>query len=502
MNNLNKIITIDPYQHKNYVFKDGNINRIGKLSYNTSNFITSFISSKKVIIEVLEISANILEEDIANVLELKAYEELGLDQVKEYRIEYFAQGRHNEFERYIVCVIDPEEMDEDFGEILQQTKYLDLLMPAPLLYGALYKKRIITSSSSVHAYINIGLDDLFITFYRDGEYFYSKSIDGSLKEFHIKYMEITGEEISDTEFYEILHTTGLKSSDGNIRQAVSRILSDMFSEISAVLIYAKRSFDFDFIEDLFYSTSFGEIPGFSEQSYSSTGTSSIYIPFDFGIVSSEPVDLLQILMATYSELYINGTYPDINFLLYDRPPPFHKRASGQFLISLSLATLIGLSVPGFFLAKSYINKGSIYLLEKENLELSAQSSKYQDILSKQRKQLKNVKADLNIQVNIYQKKNKTIRSIYDKKVHYVMKSDLLHKFSEEITKFDIEIDSVKTSENYFVFELVSDNEDKITDFIKYVSTVHYKNIKNLDIKSIIYDPERKQYIGKLEVDLK
>lgn len=502
MKNITNIVTIDPFLKKNFSFKDNELKRIPRLGYNSSNFVTSFIPSNKVIISVLEISANIMDEDVADVLNLKAYEELGLDQAKEYQMEYISQGRFKEYERYIVCIVDPLELNDIFEETLDSTKYLDLLVPAPLLYKGLYDSRIVATSPGVHSYLYFSENDIFITFYRDGDYFYSKTIEGSITEFHSKYMEETESEISVKDFLAIFKK-GLENDDHNKRQLISRNLTDVFSEINAIIIYAKRSFDFEQIESFFYSTTFGNINGVSELSYYKTGYSVKEIPFDFRIESIDSdIDILHFLMVLYSQKFLTVGNELLNFLIYDRPPAFHKRASGQFIMSFGLAVIIGVSVPGYFLGKNYFNQVQIYMKEKEVKELDIETNKYQTILSNQRKKLKEINEKVLKKKKIYDNKNKTIRSIYDKKVHYKMKSDLLHQFSVEINNFGIEIEKVKTKDDFFFFYIVSDNEDKITDFIKNISSNYYKKIRHIDIKSISYNEEKDLYYGTLEVDLK
>ena len=80
------IMTVNAYTDKYYVFKNDTFQPLNKLSYNTSNYMTSYLSNKDMINTTVHLSRSIPEEDIADILDIKAYEELGLDQASDYII--------------------------------------------------------------------------------------------------------------------------------------------------------------------------------------------------------------------------------------------------------------------------------------------------------------------------------------------------------------------------------------------------------------------------------
>ena len=83
---IKNIVTLNAYTDKKYIFKGDTYKPLKKLSYNTSNFITSYISNKDLISTTVHLSRSIPNEDIADILDIKAYEELGLDQATNYVI--------------------------------------------------------------------------------------------------------------------------------------------------------------------------------------------------------------------------------------------------------------------------------------------------------------------------------------------------------------------------------------------------------------------------------
>jgi hypothetical protein len=142
-----------------------------KLSYNTSNFITSYVSNKDIISTTIHLSRSIPQEDIADILEIKAYEELGLDQASDYIISSTEVENGGEEREFHLFVAEPEVLDKLFLPIKQETKYIDLIIPAPLLYKTLYKKEILNDSGT-HCFMYFTQKDAFVTFYKNGEYLY------------------------------------------------------------------------------------------------------------------------------------------------------------------------------------------------------------------------------------------------------------------------------------------------------------------------------------------
>lgn len=90
---IKNIVTLNAYTSKAYLFKDDKFQSLNKFTYNTSNFIASYLSNKDVISTTIRLSRSIPQEDIADILDIKAYEELGLDQANRYIISFFEAER-------------------------------------------------------------------------------------------------------------------------------------------------------------------------------------------------------------------------------------------------------------------------------------------------------------------------------------------------------------------------------------------------------------------------
>jgi Tfp pilus assembly PilM family ATPase len=499
---IKNIVTLNAYNGQKYIFQGDMFNPLNKLTYNKANFITSFVNNKDVISTTVGISRNIPNEDLADIIDIKAYEELGLDQATNYVISSLEVESDNDERKFHIFVAKPDVLDELFLPIKQETKYIDLIIPAPLLYKTIYKKEIL-QSSGVHCFIYFTKQDAFVTFYKDGEYIYSKSIDYSIEQIYDKYCEIVGEKVDETEFYNILETEGLKTSKSDYQQNLMKIFSDVFININDIIIYVKRAFELETIDHIFIGGEKGPIVGLDEYSQNYLGLQAGDLNFNYNINNDEwYTDQLQFLMLLNSFDYLEDEDSVINLSIYHRPPAFVNRASGQFIIATFASISIGIAYPLYYLVGSYINDAKIYALDMENKKLSAEANKYKKIISEKLKQIDALDGEIKNLSNIYSSKTKTLSSIYNKKVNYKLKSELLHVFADELHKHDVNVNKIYSNNDTFWLDLKSDNDRDITELIKYISQKHFNSIKQIDIKKIAKDANNSDYNGLLKVELR
>jgi hypothetical protein len=499
---IKNIVTFNAYGDKKYIFKSDSYKSLDKFSYNTSNFIASYISNKDLISTTVYLSRSIPNEDIADILDIKAYEELGLDQAANYTISSIEVENSGEEREYHIFVAKPEVLDELFLPVKAQTKYIDLITPAPLLYKAIYKKEILQGNGT-HCFVYFTHHDAFITFYVNGEYLYSKSIEFSLEQIYDKYCELVGEKIDEKDFFNVLESEGLKTANSEYQQNFMKIFSEVFININDIIIYAKRAFQLETIDNMFIGSVNGPIVGLDEYSQNYLGLHSADLNFNYNIDSDEwYVDQLQYLMLLSSFDYMEDESSVINLSLYPRAPSFVNRASGQFIISTFAAISVGLGYPLVYLVGSYINDAKIHVLSTENNKLTAEANKYKKILGAKKKEI--AKLDKNIAniSKIYSGKTKTLTSIYDKKVNYRLKSETFYKIAEDLNKFNVHIDYMYSKNDTLWLSLVSSNDRKLTELIKYISDTHFNELNQIDIELIEKDPESNYYKGMLKVELK
>jgi len=499
---IKNIVTIDPYVHKYYIYKNNKFKPLKKLSYNTSNFVTSYISNKDLITTTVTLSRGIPEEDIPSVLEIKAYEELGLDHASDYIIKYYEVDHGGDEREFHIFAVEYAVCEKLFLPIKEQTKFIDLVVPAPLLYSSLYKREILDNHGT-HCFVYFTDHDAFIAIYKDGEYVYSKSIEYSLEQIYEKFCEILGEKVDEKEFFAVLGTEGLKTTKNQYQQALMKIFGEIFITINDVIIYVKRAYKIDHIDQLFIGSSHGPIIGLDEYSQNYLGLQSSDLNFNYNIETDEwYTDQLQCLMLLNSFDYMEDENSVVNMTIYPRPPAFVKRPGGQFLIAVFAATFIGLAWPLAYLVGSYLNDAKAIVLKQEDERLQNEANKYRKIIADKLAKIKELDDQIKTLSTRYNAKSKTLTSIYDKKVNYRLKSGVYHQIADELDKYGVHVENIKTNGDTVNLSVVSEDDRKLTELIKYISDTHFNEINQIDIKRIEKDPESKFYRGILKVDLR
>ncbi|MFK5976002.1 MAG: hypothetical protein QM493_05805 [Sulfurovum sp.] len=499
---VKNIVTLNTYSEKNYIFKNNVCSPLKKLSFNKSNFSASYVTNKNIISTSVKISRSIEDEDIADILDIKAYEDLGLDQANSYVISYMEVENEAEEREYHIFVAEPEELDELFLPVKEHTKFIDLIIPAPLLYKSLYTKEIL-SSSHTHCFVYFTMHDAFVTIYKNGEYLYSKSIEFSLDQIYDKYCEITGDKVDNKVFFNILETEGLKTINPDYQENFMKIFAEVFITINDIVIYAKRAFELKTIDQMFIGSVNGPIIGLDDYSQNYLGLNSTEFNLDFGVDNDEwYTDQLHYLMMLSSLIYMEDETSIVNLTMYPRPPSFVNRASGQFIISTASAIVLSLAYPLVYLVGSYVNDAKIYTLIGEDKELQSKATKYKGIIKSKHSTIEGLNKQIKMLLSKYTGKTKTLTAIYDKKVNYRLKSGIFHTIAEELTKFEVNIDMLKSDNDNLELSLVSSDDRKFTEVIKYISDKHFDEIVSIDIEKIEKDPINNYYKGLLKVNMR
>ncbi len=496
------IVTIDNYNGRYYRYREGSLEPISKLSYKSKTYTTTFVANKDLIIAPVSVSRNIEEEDLAGALEDKAYEELGLDPATEYLIHYKEFTGEGEGRHFQLFVLEENRYEELFGNLRQELRYVDLILPAPLLYQSLYDHNLV-ERKRVHCYLYFSNYDATVTFYRDGEYLYSKSINYSLRQLYDRYCEIAGKTVDEKQFFRIFQKEGVKTTHLEFQQNLIKLFNEIFITINDVVIYTKRAYKVDVIDQMFIGSELGPISGADEYAQNYLGLHSTSMIFDFKIKSEEwYVDQMHYMMVLSTGKYWEEPESLINFTQYPRPPAFPKRPSGQFILTMAAALLIASAYPLYFLVSSYLLDLNNYRLSKEEAALGSEVQKYRSILGKKKKEIKALDKKIATLRKIYSEKEKTLLAVYDKKVNYSLKSDQLASFAQDLERFGVQSDGMASDEDRYAISLIAQNDRNITGLVKYITEKYNKDIRRIDIERIKGEENASIYSGVLKVDLR
>jgi len=493
------IITMNPYINSYYEYKNQEFKKLNKLTYNDKNFTIAYATNKDLIIASLDVGYDADLEEIEDTIYMKAYEELGLDEEKEYTIHHQKANDDEDSTLYNVFISEPDNLGTKLKTLVEETKYIDLLIPAPLLYRTLYKNNVLENRDA-HCYIYFTMKDAFVTIYKDGEFIYSKSIEFSLEQIYEKYCALVGEKIDSEEFFEVLESEGLKTTNSVYQQNLMKLFGEVFLQINDIIIYSKRAYNIASISKLFLGSVKSPIIGLGDYGYNYLGIPTFNLDFNFDIKNDEwYVDQLQYLMVKSALDYLEGSKSVLNISSNHRPPIFTKRASGQFILSLIGASLLAIGIPLGYLIPSYMNEAYNLKLNIDNKELTGEVQKYKKILSVKQGIIKSEKKKLKDLENLFEAKVKTLTSIHKKKVNYNFKSGFLHAFAKDLERYFVHVEQIISNEDEFTLHLLSSDEKFITKYIKYISKEYSLNIKGIDIKRIERDDKDNLYRGILKV---
>ena len=494
-----KIITVDPYFQKKYEYKNQILKPVEKLYLDNKNFVISYIQNRDMIIASFDLGYNIDEAELDDLIYMKAYDELGLDSEKEYSIIHQKASNDKDSGVYHLFISEPETIDERIEPILDKTAYIDLLIPAPMLYRTLYTSSTLEANEA-HAFIYFTMSDAFVTIYNNGDFLYSKSLEFSLQQIYDKYCAMIGEKVDEKEFFEILESEGLKATDSSYQQNIMKLFSEIFLQINDIIIYTKRAYGIDTIQRLFLGSIKGPIIGLGDYGYNYLGIPTFNLDFNFDIKNDAwYLDQFQYMMVQSGLDFIQNPSKIVNLTPTPRPPVFAKRASGQFIISTVMASLLALGWPLYYIFISYSTDVYNLTLKGKERELSGIANRYKKIIASKRKIINENKKELKRLTNMFDSKAKTLTYIDNKKVNYNLKSNFLNQFAHDLIEHDVAVEEINSHNDLFTLSVVSDDDKKITKYIRDISKKYFEKIKKIDIKRISISDEDLLYRGILEV---
>ena len=503
--NFSTILSVNAY---NQNYKIGNFNSLENISnveYDKKQFVLSYLNSRHFINAQIEISKNIPDEDLFDAINNKAYDELGLDQAVEYQIKYVESFSHLDDEnRYFhIFIVDPLTIEETYEAISEEIKYIDVIVPTPLLFKSLYSTRLIDENGA-HAFVYIQEDDAFVTIYNNKEYIYTKSIKHSLENMHERFCELYGQHISYQEFTKFIATQNLKESTSPYKEFFFALYKELFTTVNEVLTYAKRAFELDKIDHLYIDFQIATKTQIFELVEVELNIRASDFSFNFGYESnSKYIDHIHALMQIYPTLEEAQRY-DCNFTIYERPPKFIKRNSGKVLMLIAASFIIAFAYPVAYWSLTYLQISHLHSLEEEYVQLHKEKIFRQ---ANVKKRLESKEKSLKIlaqQKEEYASKRDTLIKIHEVQVNYPMKAKMIASLTKDLSTFNVQLDSLEYSESElfkkFNFHLVSKSDKSITNLVKYLTKAH-ANRFTFSLNEIEYNQTLDKYVSELKVKL-
>jgi len=503
---FSSVLSVNPYKDTYFNSISSFISETSSPSYSKDQFVISYLNTKSFINAQIEISKNIPDEDLYDAISSKAYDDLALDQAIEYQIHFIESfNTLDEKNRYFhVFVVDPLEMADTFIHTVEKIKYLDIIIPAPLLLKSLYTKEII-DSDGVHCFIYFQESDAFITIYNDKEFVYTKSLKYSFIEMHERFCELYGERVDYTSFIEFFTTESLKETSSDYKEYFIKLYKEIFANINDILTYIKRAFDIDKFEHIYVGSQLQTLTKLYEMAEVELHIKSTEFNFNYGLETMQGayVDQLHALMSIYTTLDYDQKY-DCNFTLYRRPPVFLKRESGKLILLTAASFAIAFAYPITFWILSYAQALQEDLLKQKYNDLHIIKVTREATINSRLAEKNKAVALLENEKKEYSDKKNTLIKIHEVKVQYPMKASLLTTFSRELEKFGVNVEELdyKESENKksLTLHLRSKQDRQVTRLIEHLTKNYEKQFK-FELEEIYYNEDFKKYFSELKVSL-
>ena len=502
---FSSVISVNPYKDTYLSGISSFLNEVSSPEFAKDQFAISYLNTQSFINSQIEISKNIPEEDLQDAISNKAYDELALDQAVEYQIQYI-ETFHNlddENRHFHIFIVDPLTVLETYDAVVEKIKYIDVIIPSPLLLRSLYAKEII-DNGGVHCYVYFQENDAFITVYNEKEFVYTKSIKYSLLQMHERFCELYGEQVQYNDFINFISKESLKETTSEYKEFIIKLYKELFANINDILTYVKRAFEIEKIDHIYIGSQIPTVTKLNEMLEVELNIKSSDFDFDYGFESNDIyIDQLHALMHIYTTLTDDEKYTN-NFTVYHRPPKFTKRESGKIIILVAASFAIAFAYPITYWVLTYGQSLQQNLLQEQYTELH-------NVKITREATINNRETDKNKAVTLlkqekqeYTNKKNTLVKIHDVKVNYPMKAKILSKLSKDLNRFNVRMEWLTYSEDdkskNFILNLVSSNDKKITQLVEYLTKTHEGEF-TFSLEQISFEEEDKKYFSELKVEI-
>lgn len=477
------IFYIDPSSNVTLCF-DGK--HFSQTEISKKQFIASRVFYDDIISHSFKVAKSTSPEEIKSSIEIRMYEDAGLDLQKEYKITHIL--KELDFEEMVLVeafAIEKSKVEDRLKAILKKTKYIDFLAIPFLSFSTLYKNKIIAAKNDVFVYMEE--NEAFLALYKDGKYLSTKSLTNFENILHSLHKETIDMDMATLQ--DILKNKGLDPNaydrdDAHIFNALETIFADIFTKMNNVIIHNRSIFGFEKIDRLFFGTKFGRIKGLQETS--KNFFSSELELMDFNLFSEKvESNFFERILASYiydvsQELLLEQ---DITF--FKREAPFVKTEAGKFLLfACGFLCLLALYPLYLNFEIDSLEKESLHV-RKELDVIKAGTQKVREEITSERKALSLSQEELDMQTKRVENISKSIQNLYNTKIANKTVSDFFYKVNVLLQKYQLSTKSITLKNiNHMEIEVFSslDKRDTIAKFMKDLISHGFVEVNTKEIK--------------------
>ncbi len=461
------IVAVDPYIPNAYLYKKSLFEKATPKELAKNNFFISYVQTKDIISSTVDIARSISGEDLRDAIEIKAYDELGLDSGAEYSIFYFESQKQDGDERiFNVIAVDKASLYDIFADV-KDVKYIDYITTAPFLFKSLYTKNIV-DPAGIDCFVYFHKDDAFVTIYQDGEYIFSKSIRYSLKVISDTFSKELGKRVDEAEFFSMLSKTGLQNKNSSYQQQLMKLFGEVFVYVNDVILYAKRAYNLEKIDQIYLGTELGYVAGLEEFCHNYVNIPTKKLDLKIAKNSNEfEVDSMSSLMVLRAQEFLDGEVDEeTNISIFKKPPPFKNRPSGK-LVQVAAATLfLSMAYPTYqFVYNTMFLKNELQDLNTQYQQKSSESRIRKAAFASTNKAHKDIEAKLTAKNKELDFRTKLLHEIYAKKVSYPMKAKVLTDLFSKVTKHKSKVTKVENIGDDMIVTIRSQKDKYVTELL-------------------------------------
>jgi len=470
-----KIINVA--QKYQYVFDNGKV--VKKELSKEKGIITSFIHPKNLLTITKKFDIHVSEEEILLEMEKYIYSYPGVDINKEYKTVFIPVKRQNSIIMEAI-LIDTQQIQKDFDDILKVYKYIDFISPSFLSWQEYYNLTKTEPKNDIFIYLN--KDDAFLSAFDEGKYIFHKSLNklNTLS-------KLLDKDIN--EVINILKTKGLDVSqyeDESEFNIIDKFFSEFFLKVFNIINISINDYQISKFERIIFYCPF-EIKGLFKQYENYWDLNGI--EFKRSALKTE-YDHLEYLITIFNAK--NYTNEEINLTIFPKPPNFLTTKTGFSIVFI----LSILSVIAFAVYKNYsLYKEKIFVNKLENRYFSIENRYKQEVKLMDKYKRENIKVTKKID-----ELNKDIEQIREK-INILYKQakeplfyNILAKIAKSMEKFSLKADSIYKDNKKITIIIVStyDNTKEITSFMNDLINYGFK-----DVKSVFISKKKNFYLSKV-----
>ncbi len=461
------------------IFYDGKDIKSANFKDTKKFFTGALVPLKYVDTLTFKLPKKLSNDELSIQVEIKMYEEAGLDANKEYVIDFLKYDMGDE---YIIeaFALNKDDFETEFNRYNKKIEAIDLVFPRFLSYQALYNKGLNPDKNDL--FICLDEDEAFAVIYKRGEYIGYRLID-SISSIS-KRVGIETAKLKEYLSLKGLQRKNYSLDETHIIDALQEIFLKNIEKIVYSINHKRTIFALEGIDRIFVDFDGKSIDGLKEF-FVSFGYENFEIE-SVKCCDKEGEETKIFLFCEYIYQAANETknLQKLNLSFWERKRPIYEYTIFKYTAVLALFTLLGLSIYGYFYYNNLMLEESIVKKEKRLKSLKRESAKYLKELKRLKDKNQKIKKEIeNIEhkMFVYETTLKMIPFIERQKV---AREEFMNDVVYALAKYRLNTEYIK-QKNPKEMEIMLISEyyqrDRIAKFIKELLNRGYSEVKTAQI---------------------